>query len=186
MVGFAIRSGHINSAGSSRHHLEKWSDGSAVRRLRPVFFPALAAAFLSACSMSDERHQPATFSGSNSMRAAENGFHVPVIAPASIKTDNRRRSVAFETTEEVGTVVVDLAAGSLYLVTGEGRAMRYRIEPLELKGAADGSARAENWAVGDLQPSRGTMIRMINPEDAEDLHQRMSAGGKVVFLSSSK
>ena len=54
MIEFAIRSGHINSAGSSRRHLKKWSDGSAVRRLRPVFFPALAAAFLSACSMSDE------------------------------------------------------------------------------------------------------------------------------------
>ena len=186
MIGFAIRSGHINSAGSSRHHLEKCCDGSAVRRLRPVFFPALAAAFLSACSMSDERYQPARLSGSNSMRAAENGFQVPVIAPASIKTGDRRRSVAFETTEDVGTVVVDLAAGSLYLVTGEGRAMRYRIEPLAFKGAADGFARVENWAAGDLQPALGSMIKMKNPEDAEDLHQRMPSGGKVVFLSSSK
>lgn len=124
-------------------------------------------------------------SSSNSMRATENGFQVPAITPASIKTDNRRRSVAFKTTEDVGTVVVDMAAGSLYLVTGEGRAMRYRIEPLDFKGAANGPARAENWASGDLPPAFGTMIRMKNPEDAEDLHQRMSAGGKVVFLSSS-
>nr|WP_272210589.1 hypothetical protein [Marinicella sp. W31]MDC2876488.1 hypothetical protein [Marinicella sp. W31] len=146
----------------------------------------MTTAALASCAVLEEQYAPATLSNSDTRRAPETGFYVPSIVPASIKTDDRRRSVAFETTEDTGTVVVDMAAGSLYLVTGEGRAMRYRIEPLDFKGAADGAARAENWAVGDLQPTLGAMIRMKNPKDAEDLHQRLSAGGKVVFLSSSK
>jgi len=183
MIGIAIRSGHIISAGSSRRRLESWRSGPAFRGLRRGLLPGLAATFLSACSMSDEGN---AHSSGNSTQATENGFQVPVIAPASIKTNDRRRSVAFETTEDVGTVVVDLAAGSLYLVTGEGRAMRYRIEPLDFKGVTNGAARAENWAAGDPPPALGSMIRMKNPEDADDLHQRMPSGGKVVFLSSSK
>lgn len=186
MIGFAIMSGHTITAGSPRRHFAKWPGAGAFCRLYRVALTFLTTAVLASCAVSEERYAPARLSNSDARRVPETGFYVPAIARASIKTDDRRRSVAFETTEDVGTVVVDMAAGSLYLVTGEGRAMRYRIEPLELKGAADGSSRAENWAVGDLQPARGIMIRMKNPGDAEDLHQRMSAGGKVVFLSSSK
>ena len=186
MIGFAVKSGYYISADTLRRHLTEWRGGSALWGLCRVFWSALAVALLSACAISAGRYAPGKLSNTNAASEIETGFQVPLIAPAALKTDDRRRYVAFETTEVIGTVVVDMAAGSLYLVTGEGRAMRYRIEPLELKGAADGSARAENWAVGDLQPARGTMIRMKNPGDAEDLHQRMSAGGKVVFLSSSK
>ena len=184
MIGFAVKSGYYISADTLRRHLTEWRDGSALWGVCRVFWSALAAGLLSACAISAGRYAPGKLSNTNAASEIETGFQVPLIAPAALKTDDRRRYVAFETTEVIGTVVVDMAAGSLYLVTGEGRAMRYRIEPLVLKGAANASDRAENWTV----PNRasGTMIKMRNPRDAEDLHQRMPAGGKVVFLSSSK
>lgn len=173
MFAIAVKSGHYISADLPRYLLAGSCGKSAFWNPSRLVFSVLAAALLSACAASEER------------RAPESAFQVPAIASAAIKTDDRRRSVAFETTEDVGTVVVDLAAGFLYLVTGEGRAMRYRIEPLDFKGATNGSARVENWVAGDLQPALGSMIRMKNPEDAGDLHERMPSGGKVVFLSSS-
>ena len=70
------------------------------------------------------------FAGGASGKYAEmnDGGHVlPAIDISEISPDMLRQPVEYRTREPAGTIVVDTAARHLYLVEGNGRAMRYGI-----------------------------------------------------------
>lgn len=55
-------------------------------------------------------------------------FPLPAAEVGRIEPRFRRRQVAYKTNEPAGTVIVDTQARYLYLVQGNGRALRYGIE----------------------------------------------------------
>ena len=74
-------------------------------------------------------------------------FPVPGLNARLIKPELRRQQVEYETNHAKGTVVVDTPNRFLYLVQGEGKAMRYGIgvgrEGLALRGNAYVGRKAE-------------------------------------------
>lgn len=88
----------------------------------------LPAALLGACT-------PASVSGSRLNLSAhplygprpDERFPLEALDLSEVSEDLLRQEVAFRGTEPRGTIVVDVAARYLYLVTGNGRAMRYGV-----------------------------------------------------------
>ncbi|MEO3386198.1 L,D-transpeptidase [Mesorhizobium sp. CAU 1741] len=97
-------------------------------------------------------------------------FPLAALSPDKIKPELRRREVAYQSSHKAGTVVVDTPERRLYLVLGNGRAMRYGIgvgrEGLALRGNATIGRKAE-W------PSWTPTSNMI----ARDAGNRKYAGG---------
>jgi len=54
-------------------------------------------------------------------------YPIPAINPALIKPELLRQVVPYQTAESAGTIVVDPGAKFLYLVRGDGQAMRYGV-----------------------------------------------------------
>ncbi|MEN3931612.1 L,D-transpeptidase [Microvirga sp. W0021] len=78
----------------------------------------------------------------------DNGVDVPAINVAEIKRRNLRQMVDYETREPTGTIIVDPRARFLYLVMGEGKAMRYGIGVAKAGLAFEGRAyvgRKATW-----------------------------------------
>ena len=57
----------------------------------------------------------------------EEDFPLPAIDPAVLKPEFRRQRVAYSTSEEPGTIIVDTGSFYLYLVEPSGTAMRYGV-----------------------------------------------------------
>lgn len=75
------------------------------------------------------------------VRADEVDFPIPKTEARLVPYKYRRREVEFETTEPVGTIVVDSRKFYLYYVLGNGRAIRYGI------GVGHSGARWQGEAV---------------------------------------
>ena len=54
-------------------------------------------------------------------------FDVPGVSPSLVRKGFERKEVAYATKEPAGTIVIDPKAHYLYLVEGDGRAMRYGV-----------------------------------------------------------
>lgn len=80
---------------------------------------------------------------------SDNGHHIPPLDLISIDPGLLRTSVAWRGREKPGSIVVSVPERRLYLVRGEGRAIRYavgvgRAEALNFRGSAI-IGRKEKW-----------------------------------------
>lgn len=57
----------------------------------------------------------------------DGAYTIPAIDVAKVPSQFRRQTVAFQTDEEPGTIIINPGARYLYLVTGKNRAIRYGI-----------------------------------------------------------
>lgn len=73
----------------------------------------------------DPRHDPTYLSMYGPMD--DDGHAVPAIDLRTVKPAFLRRLVGYDTAEAPGTIVIDPAAHFLYLVNGDGTAMRYGV-----------------------------------------------------------
>ena len=58
---------------------------------------------------------------------ADPQFGVPAVPVEKVPQEYQRQTVAYETDQPVGTIIINPSAKHLYLVTGKGRAVRYGI-----------------------------------------------------------
>ena len=89
---------------------------------RPLAGTCVAAAALLATAA---QAQPLNFAPTPSVPAVEQAM--PQDAPAALPDRLRRQIVAYRTSEAPGTIVIDTANTHLYLVLGDGKALRYGI-----------------------------------------------------------
>jgi lipoprotein-anchoring transpeptidase ErfK/SrfK len=61
------------------------------------------------------------------LATSDNGFSIPAVDPAKVPGQFQRQVVDFPTSEAPGTVIINPADKHLYLVTGNGKAIRYGI-----------------------------------------------------------
>lgn len=103
---------------------------------------------------------------------------IPAVDISGVDSEMLRQRVDYPTTEPVGTIVINTAARHLYLVEGDGKAMRYGIgvgkEGLAFAGAAVIKRKAE-WP--GWRPTK-SMI------DREPARYRQFAGGMVGGLGN--
>ena len=57
----------------------------------------------------------------------DNGFDVPAVPVEKVPTEFQRQTVAFQTDQPVGTIIINTQAKHLYLITGKNKALRYGI-----------------------------------------------------------
>ena len=112
----------------------------------------------------------------------------PIAAADLAKLDPkfRRQQVAYKTSEPAGTIVVDTPNRYLYLVSGDGRALRYGIEVgregFGWSGAATiarkavEEARASRRLIGDL--IEDTVLARLPDLSAEGRRRLAEAGGR--------
>ena len=143
--------------------------GSRVRLLALLMVSASLAGCASNGAMS-----PGGFAGGASAKYAamsDGGHELPPIDISEIDPAMLRQPVEYRTKEPAGTVIVDTAARHLYLVEGNGRAMRYGIGVGKAGLAFAGSAtikRKAEW------PHWSPTENMMNREPARYRH--MAAG----------
>jgi len=58
---------------------------------------------------------------------ADNQFNVPAVPVEKVPQQFQRQTVAYETDQPVGTIIIDPASKHLFLVTGKNKAIRYGI-----------------------------------------------------------
>jgi lipoprotein-anchoring transpeptidase ErfK/SrfK len=96
---------------------------------RRTFLASLATAPLAACNAI--RHEPNLAADDLSrwyVGAMADGEHdIPIVDKARIKPQFRRQTVAWSGDQKPGTIVVDIDKRFLYLVQGNGTAMRYGV-----------------------------------------------------------
>jgi lipoprotein-anchoring transpeptidase ErfK/SrfK len=102
----------------------------------PVFAPiaaVTAALLLAACTdpalMPSPAVAPVTEMAADTIYAAraDDAFTLPALPVEEIPADFQRQVVAFETDQAANTVIINPAEKHLYLVLGNGRALRYGI-----------------------------------------------------------
>lgn len=104
-----------------------------MSRLRVTAAAIFISLALSGCASTDLAWLGLPYDATESDRrnyAALNSERFPLGAVDLGRLDPqyRRQQVSYQTTEPAGTIIVDTPARFLYLVTGNGRAMRYGIE----------------------------------------------------------
>ncbi|NUU40261.1 L,D-transpeptidase [Tardiphaga robiniae] len=132
-------------------------------------------AVLAGCASSGGMMSSTGFGGPSASYAELNdgGHTLPAIDVSGIDSAMLRQRVAYRTKEPAGTIVVDTAARHLYLVEGDGKAMRYGIgvgkAGLAFAGAAVIKRKAE-W------PHWSPTENMMNREPAR--YRKMAGGMK--------
>ena len=133
----------------------------------------MVSASLAGCA-SNGALSPGGFAGGAFAKYAamnDGGYDVPAIDISGIDPAMLRQTVDYRTREPAGTIVVDTAARHLYLVEGNGRAMRYGIGVGKAGLAFAGNAtirRKAEW------PHWSPTENMMNREPAR---YRKMAGG---------
>ncbi len=146
--------------------------GSRWPRLVALFvLPALLAGCAGSGGM-----MSAGLGGSSSKYAEviDGGHTLPAIDVSGIDPAMLRQRVDYRTRESVGTVVVDTAARHLYLIEGDGKAMRYGIGVGKAGLAFAGSAtirRKAEW------PHWSPTENMMNREPARYRHLASGMAG---------
>jgi lipoprotein-anchoring transpeptidase ErfK/SrfK len=116
--------------------------------------------------------------GASSKYAAmsDGGHELPAIDVSEINPSMLRQPVEYRTREPAGTIVVDTAARHLYLVEGNGRAMRYGIGVGKAGLAFAGNAvikRKAEW------PHWSPTENMMNREPARYRHMASGLEGGI-------
>lgn len=117
-------------------------------RMNIAFAAAIisAAALLSGCTFDGTISNFAVNYGART----DAGYRLPAIPIAKVPAQYRRQIVRYQTDEQPGTIIIETGEKHLYLVTGNGRAVRYGIgvgrEGFEWKGSARIALKRE-WPV---------------------------------------
>jgi lipoprotein-anchoring transpeptidase ErfK/SrfK len=95
---------------------------------RRLFLTALAGAPLAACnttmaSLPTDHDLAGWYVG----QMDDHPFPIPLVDRSRMKPEHRRQSVAYSGPERPGTIVVDIDQRFLYLVQGDGTALRYAV-----------------------------------------------------------
>ena len=141
--------------------------GSRVRLLALL----MVSASLAGCASSGGIGGFASGASAKYAEMNDGGHVLPAIDVSEINPAMLRQPVEYRTKEPAGTVIVDTAARHLYLVEGNGRAMRYGIGVGKAGLAFAGSAtikRKAEW------PHWSPTENMMNREPARYRH--MAAG----------
>jgi lipoprotein-anchoring transpeptidase ErfK/SrfK len=96
---------------------------------RRLFLTALAGAPLAACNTTQMASLPAgdDLSGWYVGQIDDHPFPIPLVDRSRMKPEHRRQSVSYSGPERPGTIVVDIDQRFLYLVQGNGSALRYAV-----------------------------------------------------------
>jgi lipoprotein-anchoring transpeptidase ErfK/SrfK len=161
-----------------------FQQGMGMIDLSGLRWPRFAAllmlpALLAGC-VTGQMAAPVGFGLSSSKYAELNdgGHTLPAIDVSGLDPAMLRQRVDYRTREPVGTVVVDTAARHLYLVEGDGKAMRYGIGVGKAGLAFAGSATIKRKAAW---PHWSPTENMMNREPARYRHL---AGGMVGGLDN--
>jgi lipoprotein-anchoring transpeptidase ErfK/SrfK len=92
----------------------------------PTLTGGTAAPAAPAVKTSDLPKEPALIAGVYSSKS-DTQFTVPEVPVDKVPTDFQRQTVAYETDQPLGTIIINPTAKHLYLVTGKGKAVRYGI-----------------------------------------------------------
>ena len=115
---------------------------------RRAFFVALAGAPLAACNTTQLAGLPTDgeYAGWYIGTREDHPFPIPLVDRSRMRPEQRPQTVAYHGPERPGTVVVDIDQRFLYLVQGDGTAMRYAVgvgrQGFSWKGAPTSAARA--------------------------------------------
>ena len=141
------------------------------------------AAFLAGCSTSDGSLK--TYSSSyTSVRDA--GYRLPTVPAYKVPKKYHRQRVRFDTDEKPGTIIVDTGAKFLYLVEGDGKAMRYGIgvgrDGFEWSGTARVGAKRE-WPRWTPPPEMiGRQPELIKYKNGMDPGLSNPLGARALYL----
>ncbi|MCM2294449.1 L,D-transpeptidase [Allorhizobium sp. BGMRC 0089] len=105
----------------------------------------------------------------------DNGFNLPAIPINRVKPQFRRQIVAYQTTENPGTIVVNTKERFLYYVLGDGKAIRYGIGVGKQGFAWAGEAHVawkQEWP--NWHPPKEMAVR--KPEVAQYVEKGMGPG----------
>jgi lipoprotein-anchoring transpeptidase ErfK/SrfK len=96
---------------------------------RRAFFVALAGAPLAACNTTQLAGLPTDgeYAGWYIGTREDHPFPIPLVDRSRMRPEQRPQTVAYHGPERPGTVVVDIDQRFLYLVQGDGTAMRYAV-----------------------------------------------------------
>ena len=129
---------------------------------RRAFFVALAGAPLAACNTTQLAGLPTDgeYAGWYIGTREDHPFPIPLVDRSRMRPEQRPQSVAYHGPERPGTVVVDIDQRFLYLVQGDGTAMRYAVgvgrQGFSWKGVAYVGRKAA-WP--DWRPT-STMVKL--------------------------
>lgn len=141
------------------------------------------AAFLAGCSTSGDALK--TYSSSyTSVRDA--GYQLPTVPAYKVPKKYHRQRVRFDTDEKPGTIIVDTGAKFLYLVEGDGKAMRYGIgvgrDGFEWSGTARVGAKRE-WPRWTPPPEMiGRQPELIKYKNGMDPGLSNPLGARALYL----
>ena len=141
------------------------------------------AAFLAGCSTSGDALK--TYSSSyTSVRDA--GYQLPTVPAYKVPKKYHRQRVRFDTSEKPGTIIVDTGAKFLYLVEGDGKAMRYGIgvgrDGFEWSGTARVGAKRE-WPRWTPPPEMiGRQPELIKYKNGMDPGLSNPLGARALYL----
>src|SRR3954447_9072532 len=129
---------------------------------RRVLLAALAGAPVAACNTTHLAGLPTDgeYAGWYIGTREDHPFPIPLVDRRRMRPEQRPQTVAYQGPERPGTVVVDIDQRFLYLVQGNGVAMRYAVgvgrQGFSWKGAARGGRKGvwPNWA------PTATMVRL--------------------------
>ena len=144
---------------------------------RRAFFVALAGAPLAACNTTQLAGLPTDgeYAGWYIGTREDHPFPIPLVDRSRMRPEQRPQTVAYHGPERPGTVVVDIDQRFLYLVQGDGTAMRYAVgvgrQGFSWKGARGSGARPRGrigarprrWCssspISNATPRAGSAIR---------------------------
>ena len=124
---------------------------------RRAFFVALAGAPLAACNTTQLAGLPTDgeYAGWYIGTREDHPFPIPLVDRSRMRPEQRPQTVAYHGPERPGTVVVDIDQRFLYLVQGDGAALRYAVgvgrQGFSWKGVAYVGRKAA-WRIGVRPP----------------------------------
>ncbi len=129
--------------------------------LRSIAFPVIASLFLTACVTDPSGtalipQAPLLTNEAAYAPVIDAGLNVPGVPVDQVPAEFQRQSVAFETDQAPGTIIINPAAKQLYFVTGRNQAIRY--------GIAVGKAGFQ-WSGEALITERKTWPTWTPPEE---------------------
>jgi lipoprotein-anchoring transpeptidase ErfK/SrfK len=118
------------------------------------------------------------------------GYNLPVIPAYKIPKKYHRQRVAYDTGEKAGTIIVDTGAKFLYLVEGDGKAIRYGIgvgrEGFEWSGTARIAAKRE-WPVWTPPPEMiARQPELVKFRNGQDPGLTNPLGARALYLYNKR
>src|SRR3954467_12544844 len=129
---------------------------------RRVLLTALAGAPLAACNTAHLAGLPTDgeYAGWDIGTREDHPFPIPLVDRSRMRPEQRPQTVAYQGPERPGTVVVDIDQRFLYLVQGNGVAMRYAVGVGRQGFSWKGAARVGRKGVWPNWSPTATMVRL--------------------------